>query len=277
MTESGNKVTTTVYAGSGDYSDVNFRLDCYGYEGYVMVSYNGGSDSGESWYVEASTEDESGKEIYSGYDFSADGYGYIYVKDWIEIFVSGDSNDWWTDISVVSVDMTTLKKGYWYDENGKGLINYPLNRNHTIKAVWSSGDITLPEAPAKEGYEFVGWRTEDAKLMTADYKKADDDEDYNDCMNKFNGDVATWYGGGKVYLTIQNTRVTVGNTDLSLVAKANANNYKITYNLNGGTHGVLHPDSAEYDSTVTISNPTKTGYTFTGWTITRLSKQRNMI
>lgn len=30
----------------------------------------------------------------------------------------------------------------------------------------------------------------------------------------------------------------------------------------------MHPDSAEYDSTVTISNPTKTGYTFTGWTIT---------
>ena len=191
VTESGNKVTTTVYAGSGDYSSANFRLDCYGFKGYVMVSYNGGSDSGESWYVEASTDDESGKEIYSGYDFSADGYGYIYVNDWIEIFVSGDSNDWWTDISVMSVDMTTLKKGYWYDENGKGLINYPLYRNHTIKAVWSGDDIRLPEASAKEGYEFVGWRTEDAKLMTADW--GNDDEDYLDCKNNFNGDVAAWF------------------------------------------------------------------------------------
>lgn len=375
VTESGNKVTTTVYAGSGDYSDVNFRLDCYGYEGYVMVSYNGGSDSGESWYVEASTEDESSKEIYSGYDFSADGYGYIYVKDWIEIFVSGDSNDWWTDISVVSVDMTTLKKGYWYDENGKGLINYPLNRNHTIKAVWSGGDITLPEAPAKEGYTFVGWRTEDAKLQTANW--SNDDEDYLDCKNNYGGDVAKWfkasregkaqndfatnyylvpnsyylndevmhfqyyyvdyagddvglgkdtkfiacyeeipkvtlktssdkgisrayidgnvntrslkvypntnhtinaelnkgykfagwYNGNTLYSYSMSKQITMGDKDMLLVAKSNPINYKIAYNLDGGTYGTSHPTSADYDTMVTIDNPSKSGYTFTGWTI----------
>ena len=43
--------------------------------------------------------------------------------------------------------------------------------------------------------------------------------------------------------------------------------YNITYNLAGGTHGSTHP--ATYNvttNTFTISNPTKTGYTFTGWT-----------
>jgi uncharacterized repeat protein (TIGR02543 family) len=381
VTESGNKVTTTVYAGSGDYSDVNFRLDCYGYEGYVMVSYNGGSDSGESWYVEASTEDESSKEIYSGYDFSADGYGYIYVKDWIEIFVSGDSNDWWTDISVVSVDMTTLKKGYWYDENGKGLINYPLNRNHTIKAVWSGGDITLPEAPAKEGYTFVGWRTEDAKLQTANW--SNDDEDYLDCKNNYGGDVAKWfkasregkaqndfatnyylvpnsyylndevmhfqyyyvdyagddvglgkdtkfiacyeeipkvtlktssdkgisrayidgnvntrslkvypntnhtinaelnkgykfagwYNGNTLYSYSMSKQITMGDKDMLLVAKSNPINYKIAYNLDGGTlNGKTNPDTYNVETaTFTLNNPTRLGYTFAGWSGTDIT------
>ena len=43
--------------------------------------------------------------------------------------------------------------------------------------------------------------------------------------------------------------------------------YSIEYNLNGGTHGTTHP--ATYNVTTnafTISNPTKTGYTFAGWT-----------
>jgi uncharacterized repeat protein (TIGR02543 family) len=84
-----------------------------------------------------------------------------------------------------------LTTGYWYDENGKGLIEYPLSRNHTITAKWSGDNITLPEAPEKEGYTFVGWRTEDAKLMTSEW--GNDDSDYLDCKNNYGGDVAKWF------------------------------------------------------------------------------------
>ena len=84
-----------------------------------------------------------------------------------------------------------LTTGYWYDENGKGLIEYPLSRNHTITAKWSGDNITLPEAPEKEGYTFVGWRTEDAKLMTSELVK--DNSDYLDCKNNYGGDVAKWF------------------------------------------------------------------------------------
>lgn len=55
---------------------------------------------------------------------------------------------------------------------------------------------------------------------------------------------------------------------VDLYARWQANNYKIAYNLDGGTYGTSHPDSANYDTMVTIDNPSKTGYTFTGWTIT---------
>lgn len=372
---SDKKLTTTVYAGNSDYSSARFRLDCYGFEGYVMVSYRGGSDNGESWQIEAESEDDN-TTVYSGYDKSAEGYNYIYIKDWIEIEACGDTSDWWTDISVVSIDTTTLKKGYWYDENGKGLINYPLGRNHTVHARWDSNDITLPEAPAKEGYTFVGWRTEDAKLQTVNW--SNDNKNYLDCKNNYGGDVAKWfkasregkaqndfatnyylvpnsyylndevmhfqyyyvdyagddvslgkdtkfiacyeeipkvtlktssdkgisrvyidgnvntkslkvypntnhtinaelnkgykfagwYNGNTLYSYSMTKQITMGDKDLLLVAKSNPISYKIAYNLDGGTYGTSHPTSADYDTMVTIDNPSKSGYIFAGWTIT---------
>ena len=46
------------------------------------------------------------------------------------------------------------------------------------------------------------------------------------------------------------------------------NTYTISYEgMTGATHGSSHPTSGTYDTVVNISNPTKTGYTFTGWTI----------
>jgi uncharacterized repeat protein (TIGR02543 family) len=42
--------------------------------------------------------------------------------------------------------------------------------------------------------------------------------------------------------------------------------YYITYGLNGGTHGTTHPSSYNITTnTFTISDPTRTGYTFDGW------------
>lgn len=49
-------------------------------------------------------------------------------------------------------------------------------------------------------------------------------------------------------------------------ARFTANTYNISYNLNGGTC-VTAPTTGTYDSTVTISNPTREGYAFAGWTI----------
>ena len=43
--------------------------------------------------------------------------------------------------------------------------------------------------------------------------------------------------------------------------------YDISYVTNGGTPGTNMPTNAVYDEPITISNPTKTGYVFEGWTI----------
>ncbi len=59
--------------------------------------------------------------------------------------------------------------------------------------------------------------------------------------------------------------------DLSLYVNWAPVTYSISYNLNGGSHGTNHPTSATYGaSPFAISAPSKSGYTFTGWTSTTL-------
>ena len=45
------------------------------------------------------------------------------------------------------------------------------------------------------------------------------------------------------------------------------NSYNINYNFNDGTMGAgSHPSSAKFDTSFAVPSPTKTGYTFVGWT-----------
>lgn len=85
--------------------------------------------------------------------------------------------------------------------------------------------------PTKTGYTFTGW---------------------------------TGSNGSTASKSVSIAKGTTGNK--TYTANYSANSYNITYTLNGGTSGANSPTSAKYDASVTISNPTKTGYTFTGWT-----------
>lgn len=72
---------------------------------------------------------------------------------------------------------------------------------------------------------------------------------------------------GKSYAGVQGSLSgTTGQAHTYVNLKFNTNSYTITYNLGGGTNGSGNPSSALYGSTVTLANPTRTGYTFTGWT-----------
>lgn len=93
----------------------------------------------------------------------------------------------------------------------------------------TSSAITLP-TPTKSGYTFSGWY---------------DNSSFSG--NKVTS-LSTGSTGNKVYY-----------------AKWTPSNYTITYNLNGGTASNATSYNIE-TATFTLKNPTKTGYTFTGWT-----------
>ncbi len=71
----------------------------------------------------------------------------------------------------------------------------------------------------------------------------------------------------------QSRSFTMGASDVSLTAQATLNQYTITYDLAGGTlpDGDANPDSYTVESAAfTLTNPTKTGHAFAGWTGTGL-------
>ncbi len=86
--------------------------------------------------------------------------------------------------------------------------------------------------------------------------------------------VSTWTA------TVWNTNNTIATNTLCHIATCVAgytlgsntctvNEYTISYaGMDGASYGTNHPTSATYDSDFTVNNPSKVGYTFTGWKIT---------
>ena len=142
-------------------------------------------------------------------------------------------------------------------------LNGTSDETASAEYVSSGTKLGLPEL-SRTGYEFKGWSL--TPNNTGVYY--DSTTDWNDIT------VTTTNGNGSCKVSDKN----VGNIEFTLYAIWEANEYKINYNLAGGSHDSSHPttatyrdkydeDSGENDNIINISNPTKKGYTFTGWTI----------
>lgn len=116
-----------------------------------------------------------------------------------------------------------------YDENGGSSVS---DKTYTIET-----DLTLSSAPTKKGYSFNGWKLSNA--------------------------VGNW--AAKTY-SVSAHMGTGKYGNITLVAQWKVIDYSITYTLNGGTAS-SNPISYNIETTTfTLKNPTKMGYTFTGWT-----------
>ena len=63
----------------------------------------------------------------------------------------------------------------------------------------------------------------------------------------------------------------MGSEDTTISSNWIAHSHNIDYTLNGGSNGENAPTIADYGNVIKITRPTKTGYTFPGWTITGIN------
>ena len=166
--------------------------------------------------------------------------------------------------------------------------------------------VTAPEPPAKPGYTFTGWNpalpaTMPAENLTVtaqwtvnqytiiydlDGGTAEGNPDTytveTDAFTLKNptrpGHTFTGWSGtgltGEDNLTLTIPKGSTGNR--SYTAHWSLNTYSITYDLNGGTASGNPTSYTVESATITLNQPTKTGYTFTGWSGTDLTGEDNL-
>ena len=124
----------------------------------------------------------------------------------------------------------------------------PTGGTSSVRATYNSA---MPSAtmPTRDGYTFEGYYDTSAST------------------------------GGTQYYTSTGASARVWNktSNETLYARWTPITYALSYDLNGGSYGTYHPASATYDSVVQISNPTKTGYTFAGWSVPNGTADRKSV
>ncbi len=187
-------------------------------------------------------------------------------------------------------------------------INYELNGGvgSDLPTSYNTEEAVSIPNPTKTGYTFLGWTGLDLSLATTDYvlpKGSTGNKTYratwraNDYkihlnanggtisfneidvtfdsffvlpLPTYNGyDFVGWFDNNS---TKFESGIYVTASDLYLNASWNTHGYSITYNLNGGENNSNNPITYTIESPdITIKDPTRTGYTFVGWTTNEVS------
>jgi len=181
-----------------------------------------------------------------------------------------------------------------FDANGGTM---PQGSTNSVSVTW--GDcITLPE-PSKDGVFFDGWYTSEGKrwystdavfsdlslkarwntgyavTATSESPKKGTTTGSGNYKSGSNVTVTAtpsagysfdgwWKGETKVSSSVSYS-FTIGNEDVELTARFTPVSYAITYVLNGGTNNVKNPMSYTVEDSLSLYNPTRNGYTFSGW------------
>ncbi len=160
----------------------------------------------------------------------------------------------------------------------------------TIVLVGEGNLVSCPDVvPNKKGYEFVCWDFDFEKSITSDtvINALWQPKTYTIQLNAQGGEIENSlifidYDNPLVLPTPlkngylfegwycdeikQQDGIWQNEQDAVFVANWEPIKYSINYNLDGGTNNPLNPSFFTIEDTVTLKPPTKTGYTFLGWT-----------
>ncbi len=133
----------------------------------------------------------------------------------------------------------------------------------TVSAV--TGDITYTALYSEETNEYtVTWENYDGTHWTGSERGIRNDPSYDSAT-------PTRAATAQYEYTFTGWSPTVDTVtgDITYTAQYSetAVTYAIAYVMNGGTNNAANPTTYTYgDATITLANPTRAGYTFTGWT-----------
>ena len=281
--------TTEEYAQQNKYSHSLFVAD---YAVTHTVSWNGLNDEGLIF----------GKNYASGgvdYTLRAPSVGSNFIGSGNSERGVPQSNEWDTMLNKNSGYIQNWNKIYlWGQDTVSGNASYRARRGYSSARYWYSNNAT-------HSYPFVGFRPVlevlNPDTLGADGLKAvtlnlgggklggstDTIQIIVKNGSKFtapasdgltrpdgnNGSYFKWLGSdGNLYAPGESVPEVV----TTLTAQWTVNQYTITYNLAGGT-AEGNPNTYTIETVAfTLKNPTKSGYTFTGWSGTGLDGENNM-
>ncbi len=142
----------------------------------------------------------------------------------------------------------------WQDENGNAIQDegiYQYDQSLHLKAVWDARSYSIT-------YLLDGGINSSANPSSYTIEEEVSFSSPTKLGYTFNG----WYSNGEKITSIP--RGTTG--DFSLEARWTIITYSISYHLNGGIDELSNPTSYTIESeTISLSSPTRNGYTFLGW------------
>ena len=152
------------------------------------------------------------------------------AEEYIKIYDENDDNEAWFNKVKDLAGNTTSKEGT-YKLGVKHTLTYNNNGGSGCSSVTKNYNESWGTlcTPSRTGYTFTGWNGTDI---------ADHTMNVTIPVNSI---------GARTY-----------------TATYEVNEYHLYYTLNGGT--ATNPETYTVEDTFTLNNPTKTGYTFLGWT-----------
>ncbi len=232
-----------------------------------------------------------------GLELSREGYVF---KSWSPNFVAGTTR--MQRDTTFTATWTANKYPAVFDANGGYFDGDPTATSKTLEVAYGSA-ITAPAAPAKTGYDFLGWSTDGSTVLDSLGNMDTTDENnpktfiavyalheytieyYIDGVYAYSHDETVTIGEVVTLKTAEEktgytfsgwkiddevvTTVTVGSSDISVAGEYTANEYKVKFNANGGKFA---DGNEETEVTVLFNDPitkpadpTRNGHEFRGW------------